>query len=457
MPRVKRQRSRLNQPGISSHTRKGYSPLTSPGAAFSSDTDFLTGSSMLSGNIQASDRTTASDQQVDINRKVKNAVTFTGSDQATWTFGSALNASFDLSTFTGGTLTNDLFVYILASDYYAAGWDNTAMAWQEGTVSVYGQYNSSVYSNDTPTFRLSYTDNAQMVCLGFRNATLYDETRFQLNYSDTAFVTTTAWTAPSVAGKAGGYHVVGTVGNNTSTVTTPTGYTLAESTAADKGIYVFYKQLDADGETGTVTLTLSANSSGRGFSFTIDPKDDVLEVWDGVNGSTSNPRIGSSGVTRVDDISSSISVAGVVDSFPTFTLVTKGTDQSITDVTATQITLTTADWDTGLLWDNANDLIEIYDPGIYTFTLKVRWEGNATGDRRIWIEQGTTTVARSVLPPPGTAVMDHELTYHLVKIDPGYMSFAFWVRQSSGGALNVNGDSTTAQTYITVTKIGRLS
>lgn len=113
--------------------------------------------------------------------------------------------------------------------------------------------------------------------------------------------------------------------------------------------------------------------------------------------------------------------------------------QTIASGVSTILAYNQEEYDTDSMHDlvTNNSRITFNTAGVYVVTSQVRWEGNATGDRRIWIRRsGATTLASSEASADQSDEFDMNVTTRPIKYTAGQYVETL-VAQNSGVSLQV--------------------
>ena len=121
--------------------------------------------------------------------------------------------------------------------------------------------------------------------------------------------------------------------------------------------------------------------------------------------------------------------------------------QSIANNTNAALTFTNENFDTNSIHDNSTNTSRFTIPsgkdGKWLFTGIVTWGSNATGYREIKIRKNNTasTEVYNIMGPPSVAASPSQgVSYIADAVATDY--FELYVKQTSGGSLNVEGDAT---------------
>lgn len=115
--------------------------------------------------------------------------------------------------------------------------------------------------------------------------------------------------------------------------------------------------------------------------------------------------------------------------------VTRTTNQSINDSTATAISWDTSRYNVGTTYTLGTTKITVATAGVYEIGAVIRWSSNATGERWTDLRVNGNMVARQTTPAVNGAAttQNASIQYHLAAND--YVEV--FVYQTSGGSLDV--------------------
>ena len=166
--------------------------------------------------------------------------------------------------------------------------------------------------------------------------------------------------------------------------------------------------------------------------------------------SASNPaRLGIGSSAQVLTVASGVPSWATPSSGASFVgaSVYKSAVQSIANNTGVALTFTNENFDTNSIHDNSTNTSRFTIPsgkdGKWLFTGIVTWGSNATGYREIKIRKNNTasTEVYNIMGPPSVAASPSMgVSYIADAVATDY--FELYVKQTSGGSLNVEGDAT---------------
>lgn len=183
---------------------------------------------------------------------------------------------------------------------------------------------------------------------------------------------------------------------------------------------------------------LSGEASGFTFRADVGEFSNLIPSADG--GVDSGDRITCQFNVPIQGWSTGVSASEMPSGSVAYTLLTKGSAQSIANATSTKITFTGTQYDYSGIADIANSRIIIGESGIYDINAVAQFASNATGDRRVEIRVGGTLVGPDnygrTIQAPNASSGSQITNYVTVPLVKGNI-VELYAYQGSGGALDV--------------------